>query len=608
MQESVPPSTNPTDQLRSYTLAKQRVTDYVRAAREFMQALGTFESSEGIESCQALLVKLAEDRFNLAVVGQFKRGKSSLMNAVIGRDVLPTGLLPLTSAITTLCYGPQSRALLRRRGWTITQEIPLEQLADYVTERGNPGNEKGLIEAQVDLPERFLRRGLHFIDTPGIGSARQENTATTYEFLPEADAVIFVTSVEAPLSASEEDFLRDIRAQVCRLFVVVNKVDLIAGEERGEVLDYIRVRVEQALGVSDLRLYPVSARQELAAKLSHDDESLAQSGLIGLEGALTAFLAEEQGRAFLVSILDRALRLLADVRLIADESSASSASSAGTRESECDHLCQGMEELRTQLLMGTSLADVSAMVAPGQPEPPDAEILRRLIASDCSSSLSRIGRAKLANLRSGTCPICAAQTQVVFDFFAHWQNRLASDVAAQRAFAAERGFCAVHTWQFQDMASPRGMSAGYAPVIEATIVELQRTLNQPLENVSERIETLLPSVSTCPACKVLQAAEADHIAQLLAQLTTREARDSYARTAGLCLPHLRATLASGPDNAVAVFLIQEQVRHLEEIAEDMRSFTLKRDAIRRGLVNDEEEHAWRRALVQLVGERRARVV
>ena len=91
---------------------------------------------------------------------------------MIGQDVLPTGLLPLTSAITTLCYGPQPRAVLRRKGWTLTQEIPLEQLAEYVTERGNPGNEKGLIEARVELPERFLRRGLYFIDTPGIGSAR----------------------------------------------------------------------------------------------------------------------------------------------------------------------------------------------------------------------------------------------------------------------------------------------------------------------------------------------------------------------------------------------------------------------------------------------------
>lgn len=593
MQEPFLPSTDPTSQLRAYILAKQRVVDHVRAAREFIQARGT---REGIELCQALLVKLAEDRFNLAVVGQFKRGKSSLMNAVLGRDVLPTGLLPLTSAITTLCYGPQSRAVLRRKGWTLTQEITLDQLADYVTERGNPGNEKGLIEAQVELPERFLRRGLHFIDTPGIGSARHENTATTYEFLPEADAVIFVTSVEAPLSAPEEDFLREIRTQVRQLFIVVNKLDLIAAEESAEVLAYIRAHLEQTLGTPDLRLYPVSAREGLAAKMRHDNVSLTQSGLARFEEDLTTFLAEEQGRAFLVAILDRVLHLLADVRLLATESSASS---AGARESERDHLRQRVEEVRAQLLVGTSLA---AIVAPCQPEPTDTEILEEAIAGARGSPRSGAGRA---NLRSGTCPICAAQTQTLFDFFAHWQYDLASEPAAQRAFVATHGFCPAHTWQFQDMASPRGMSAGYAPVVDATVVELQRALNEPPEHASAQIGTLLPDVATCPACKVLQAAEADHIAQLLAQLATVEAQDTYARSAGVCLHHLQATLATKPDNAIAVLLIQEQIRHLEEIAEDMRSFTLKRDAIRRGLVNDQEEHAWRRALVQLVGERRA---
>lgn len=99
--------------------------------------------------CQALLVQLAEDRFNLAVVGQFKRGKSTLMNAILGCDLLLTGLLPLTSAITMLCYGSTERVVLRREGWTLEQEVLLAQLTDYITERGNPGNERGLLLSQV---------------------------------------------------------------------------------------------------------------------------------------------------------------------------------------------------------------------------------------------------------------------------------------------------------------------------------------------------------------------------------------------------------------------------------------------------------------------------
>lgn len=295
--------------LRHYTLTKQEVAASVRAAKQLFQAHGAREAAE---HCQALLVQLAEDRFNLAVVGQFKRGKSTLMNAVLGCNLLPTGLLPLTSAITTLCYGPTERVVLSRKGWAWEQEVQLAQLAAYITERGNPGNEKGLVEARVELPLPFLRRGLYFIDTPGIGSARHENTATTYAFLPQMNAVIFVTSVEAPLSEAEECFLIDIRGQVRQLFVVVNKMDMLGEKDRAEVLDYIHTRVEWLVGTGAAYLYPLSARDGLTAKLNHDDVGIHQSGLAPFEQALTAFLAEAQGRTFLVSVLDRALRLFTE--------------------------------------------------------------------------------------------------------------------------------------------------------------------------------------------------------------------------------------------------------------------------------------------------------
>ena len=87
------------------------------------------------------------------------------------------------------------------------------------------------------------------------------------------------------------------------------------------------------------------------------------------------------------------------------------------------------------------------------------------------------------------------------------------------------------------------------------------------------------------------------------QLATPKGRQRYFRSEGVCLPHLRVALAAAPDSEVGQFLVQEQVRRLEEISEDMRTYTLKRDALRRGLLNKQEENAWRRALVQLVGER-----
>jgi hypothetical protein len=111
------------------------------------------------------------------------------MNAIIGRDLLPTGVLPLTSAITVLKYSPKERLTIIKEGALFPEEVPLSSLAEYVTEKGNPGNAKKVARASLELPLPFLRRGLEFVDTPGIGSAIEANTATTYGFLPQSDAV-----------------------------------------------------------------------------------------------------------------------------------------------------------------------------------------------------------------------------------------------------------------------------------------------------------------------------------------------------------------------------------------------------------------------------------
>ena len=85
--------------LKTYTKAKQVVAREIRSLANFFHR---HDREQGADQCRELMVKLAEDRFTLAVVGQFKRGKSSLMNAVIGREILPTGILPVTSAVTIL--------------------------------------------------------------------------------------------------------------------------------------------------------------------------------------------------------------------------------------------------------------------------------------------------------------------------------------------------------------------------------------------------------------------------------------------------------------------------------------------------------------------------
>ncbi len=559
--------------LRDYTLVKHAVAAALQAAREFSEAQAQPELAKRLRELQA---RLAEDRFNLAVVGQFKRGKSSLMNAVIGRDLLPTGVLPLTSTITTLCYGPQTRATLRRKGWVLEQEISLGQLAEFVTERGNPGNEKGVLEARVELPVPFLRRGLHFVDTPGVGSARLENTETTYAFLPQSDAVVFVTSGEAPLSEVEEGFLRDIRQHVRKLFVVINKMDLLTADERAEVLGYMRTGLERMLG-STVRLYPLSARQALEAKLRGDGRGAEASGLEALEADLAAFLSLERGQTFLVSVLDQAARLLDGVA----------------------PMKQPMAVLRQRLLAGELAPEGSAAGVP--------PVVGGRFGEQIAVSRARLPRSEPRTLTSGTCPICAAQNEAVLDFFVEAQYALATAEDARQAFAHERGLCPIHTWQFQSIASPQGLSAGLGPLIERTLADLRRTVEMPREEMAARIEALLLSSEGCVACRVSQDAERAALAQFLAQIETADGRQRYEHSSGLCLPHLSAALAAHLSQETTSYLLHQQASRLEEISEDMRSYVLKRAALRRSLAHSEEEGAWRRALVQLVGERNARI-
>jgi ribosome biogenesis GTPase A len=561
--------------LRDYTLARQQLTALAHAAKQALRERG---DDAGSAEAQKLLERLAADRFNLAVVGQFKRGKSSLMNAILGRDLLPTGVLPLTSTITTLCYGPRDRAYLKRQGWLLDQEINLSELADYVTERGNPGNVKGLREVRIEVPLPFLRRGLYLVDTPGIGSSREENTATTLAFLPEADAIVFVTSVEAPLSQAEVDFLEKLRDYGRRLFIVVNKIDLLTQAERLEVLDYLRSGIGRALSLAEVRLFPLSARQALAAKLSADSESLQESGLPDLEQALVSFLGPEKSRVFLTGLLERLLGLLP------------------TSDPSLAELVADASALQAELAAG----DLAAFV-----EKAGERAAARALAVAAPAESEAVEPDSGLVLATNTCPVCAYQTQALFDFFVQTQHKLANGENARLLLAKERGFCARHTWQFEQIASPQTISEGYAPLIESVAGQLRRLAGWDGPAAAAAMVDLFPNEASCPACRLLRQAEAAALKQLLSQLSTAQGRERYRRSAGLCLPHLRAALEL-LHNGEASYLLEAHVQRLEELAEDMRSFVLKREALRRDLCNSEEETAWRRALIQVAGEPNAK--
>jgi GTP-binding protein EngB required for normal cell division len=300
------------DAVRRYDDLKLEIAAIGQTA---MLTCGKDKDGEGERAFQSVLARLAEDRFNLAVVGPFSRGKSSLMNAILGLEGLPTGLLPHTSVITTVSYAPRERVLVRCEGWPLPQEIRLDQLAEYVTERGNPGNQRGVVLAEIQLPAEILRHGLYFIDTPGVGSAIVANTKTTERFLPEIDAAIFVSSFDFAVSEADIEFLRTVTTTVGKVFFVLNKLDLTSKSEAEEVIRFVRERLDREPGIGRCSLFAVSAKRALEAKLRGDSDALAQSGLIELEDALAAFMAGDKTRQLSVRVMDRLVALLQRERM-----------------------------------------------------------------------------------------------------------------------------------------------------------------------------------------------------------------------------------------------------------------------------------------------------
>ncbi len=255
--------------------------------------------------------KLEEEAFNLVVLGQFKRGKSTFINALLGDDVLPTAIVPLTSVVTILRYGTELKVEVEYLDGRV-DTIGLSDLPAFITERGNPQNTKSVKEVTVFYPSRHLKGGVRIIDTPGAGSVYSHNTEAAYAYLPHVDAGIFVVSADPPLSGSEHRFLTDVREFVGKVFFILNKIDQVSERDRAESLEFTARVIEQDIGPGEVRIYPMSARWALEGRKAGDDLLLERSLLPEFEKQLLDFLAREKGRVFLQSVVNNLLRLISN--------------------------------------------------------------------------------------------------------------------------------------------------------------------------------------------------------------------------------------------------------------------------------------------------------
>ncbi|MBN2059982.1 MAG: dynamin family protein [Deltaproteobacteria bacterium] len=263
------------------------------------------------ETIGALETKLLENRFNLVVLGQFKRGKSTFINSLLGDSLLPTSVIPLTSIVTALKYGEKETIdVIFENG--SRKVVPRDDLAGYVTERGNPSNSKGVKQVQISFPSQYLKDGVSIIDTPGVGSTFENNTKMTYSYLPNVDAALFLLAVDPPISQADVAFLKDVRQYVEKIFFIQNKIDYLEAGEREESMAFSKDAIEKALGIDGIRIYPLSALMALEGKLTKNQDLVERSGLPLIDRVLGDFLVKAKGKSILRNAMNSLMKLLND--------------------------------------------------------------------------------------------------------------------------------------------------------------------------------------------------------------------------------------------------------------------------------------------------------
>lgn len=300
-------------------------TELPELLREAIDCIKVPSASQAklISQIEHLAERLVTERFQLAVLGQFKRGKSTLLNALLGDAVLPTGVVPVTAIPTFLQEGtaPGLRVAYNDGRFEAIDlngsDSIREQLTALVTEEANPHNRLDIARVDVFLPSDFLARGVVLIDTPGVGSTHRHNSATADAVLPECDATLFVVSPDPPITPVEVEFLARIRQTVAHLTIVLNKIDTLEPNEQSTAVAFLRrVLTEEAQLPADTPIFCLSARGALRTMQNGGDRTaLEATGFLELERRLGQFLATEKQTTLKAAIARKAAACMRELQL-----------------------------------------------------------------------------------------------------------------------------------------------------------------------------------------------------------------------------------------------------------------------------------------------------
>lgn len=251
-----------------------------------LQSVGKEES---IKQINHLFSRIASNNVAVLVCGEFKRGKSSLVNALIGEDLCPVDDSIATSSVTLIRYGVKVKVIrhfLDSTNKAATEIIDYNQIANFT--KGSSVSIDNTILLEIEIPSETLKSGLCVIDTPGIGGLDARHLSLTSYALTKADCVLFVADAGEPISASELNFIKDKIVPFGRnLRVVLNKIDTLSEDQIPVLLKDIQHKISHWCPTLNVDVIPTSMYQWQLYSVTGEESYRCASNMSGVEKGLS---------------------------------------------------------------------------------------------------------------------------------------------------------------------------------------------------------------------------------------------------------------------------------------------------------------------------------
>ena len=302
----------------SYIGYQEMIADITTALENTSEAMNQLELTRQAKQARDMATRIKSHVFSVGIMGEFKRGKSTVINALLGEEIAPADVIPASATLNRITYGMKPKATVLYKDGHY-EEVPVNKIADYVTKitEDSAATAELVDQAVIEYPCQFCQNNVEIIDTPGLNDDDRMD-AISEAIIPRLDAVVLVLSADSPFSKSEAEFVRNklMTSDVTRLIVLVNRIDVIYGEEnRARILKSIRAKIVKEIlerteaihgadsklyqdtkdKLSDIKLYPLSAIQALIGRKENRPELVQQSGILEFEERLRKLLTQERG-------------------------------------------------------------------------------------------------------------------------------------------------------------------------------------------------------------------------------------------------------------------------------------------------------------------------